>query len=297
MRKPKDSWETGNSHPLSILTCRLGEGCSFVSKHPRLTLLAWRLTGSVMWLFLLDVTHPSLSEKQPVGERMCFSLELKICRQSGLWLKPVECYVSTEQSLILSNINNHFQGSDSWAEAPGKHQPITIHVSYHQQSSGALHHPCLWKRAWLSTKASASQQWTWLNFNFICSPLVVLHFTSQPVYIQSHNWNCPLSVQKCSAPQMKWFYTTSLFSFPPLQISGITGHQPGFQLPLQLCNALASCPPGPHQYLPYHGRSASHCLHAQSDTSSLCRPRHIVRSAGLSTTHVAKQNVTRHWRQ
>ncbi len=68
-----------------------------------------------------------------------------------------------------------------------------------------------------------------------------------------------------------------------LQISGITGHQPGLQLPLQLWDALAGRTSGPHQHCSYHCCRTSHCLHAWSDPSSLRRLGHIVRRAGLLT--------------
>lgn len=46
----------------------------------------------------------------------------------------------------------YFQGSDSWAEAPREYQPIPIHFSHHQQSSGTLYNPCLRKKARLPPK-------------------------------------------------------------------------------------------------------------------------------------------------
>lgn len=145
-----------------------------------------------------------------------------------------------------------FQGSDSRAEAPGEHQPITIHLSHHQQSSGTLHNPRLRKRARLPPEVSimvSVRRWRSLHFN--------------PSYLLLYVFSSLLSL--------------SLFS----QISGIAGHQPGLKLPLQLRYALAGSPPGPHQHRSDHSCSTSHCLHAQSDTSSLCRPGHIVRSAGM----------------
>ena len=47
------------------------------------------------------------------------------------------------------------QGSDSGAEAPGEHQPVTVHLSPHQQSSGPLHHPRLWEKARLPAQVGA----------------------------------------------------------------------------------------------------------------------------------------------
>lgn len=148
----------------------------------------------------------------------------------------------------------YFQGSDSWAEAPREYQPIPIHFSHHQQSSGTLYNPCLRKKARLPPKV-----WK-MEIIKLC------RFTCRFVKIYQSSYQS-VSVQK----------DFSLF----LQISGITGLQPGLQLPLQLCNALARCPPGPYQHRSYYCCCTFYCLHAQSDTSLLCRPGHIICSAGL----------------
>lgn len=57
-----------------------------------------------------------------------------------------------------------FKGPYSWAEALGEYQPITIHLTHHQQSSGTLHNPRLWKRTWLPPEV-------WITAHLISSYL------------------------------------------------------------------------------------------------------------------------------
>lgn len=50
------------------------------------------------------------------------------------------------------------KGSHSWAEAPGKYQPIPFHLSYHQQSTRTVHYLCLRQGCWLHTQVIFRQQ-------------------------------------------------------------------------------------------------------------------------------------------
>lgn len=202
-----------------------------------------------------------------------------------LW-KKVKCKRSFSISIFV-----RMQGSDPWTETPGEHQPVTIHLSHHLQSSRTLHHPRIWKKARLPPEVSVMASVTGgggsLSFNWISSvilPLFTPHLVNTP--------NLRLEDSPLASLRGAWIVLvfalaemslSFFFLFAFSQISGTTGHQPGLQLPLQLCNTLAGCPPGPHQHLSYHCCSASHCLHARSDTSGLCGPGYIVRSAGLST--------------
>lgn len=125
----------------------------------------------------------------------------------------------------------------------------------------------------------ACERWRSLNFHFISSRALT-------VYSAAGKYAKPPT----SGRMDLHFPSLELKSISSLQVSGTAGHQPGLQLPLQLCDALAGHSPGHHQHLPHHCSGASHCLPAQSDTSSERRLSHILRGAGSSThsTHTRR---------
>lgn len=97
------------------------------------------------------------------------------------WYRQFKCWQRTEKCKQVNFL--WFKGPYSWAEAFGEYQPITIHLTHHQQSSGTLHHPRLWKRTRLPP-----QVWiTAIPSPFICHLTCRLRFTLKPIGL-SH-WN------------------------------------------------------------------------------------------------------------
>lgn len=155
----------------------------------------------------------------------------------------------------------------AWRTSANRHSPRTSPAVF-RDSPPSTH----MEEVMTSSKGEhngVSQRWRPLNSNFSLSLLAVFSVLADtPGFIDKGVELCPP------------VFLAEMGSSLSHQISGIIGHQPGLQLPLQLRNAMVGCPPGPHQHLSYHWCSTSHCLHAQSNTSSLCGPGHIVRSAG-----------------
>lgn len=72
-------------------------------------------------------------------------------------------YMNTQKTIMFqSTIKNRnlpcfiLQSSGSGAEASGEHQPVSVHLSHHQQPAGTLHYPRLRTRAPLPPKVSST---------------------------------------------------------------------------------------------------------------------------------------------
>lgn len=100
------------------------------------------------------------------------------------WYRQFKCWQRTEKcKQVCLCLCLWFKGPYSWAEAFGEYQSITIHLTHHQQSSGTLHHPRLWKRRRLPP-----QVWiTAFPSPFICHLTCRLRFTLKPIGL--FNWN------------------------------------------------------------------------------------------------------------
>lgn len=95
-----------------------------------------------------------------------------------------------------------FKGPYSWAEALGEYQPITIHLTHHQQSSGTVHNPRLWKRTRLPP-----QVWiTAISSPCICHLTCRLRVTLKRNYLIEFNF-CYLF--SCLSVDIRSYWTTT----------------------------------------------------------------------------------------
>lgn len=76
------------------------------------------------------------------GKKNTMNTQKTIMFQSTIKNRNLPCFI--------------LQSSGSGAEASGEHQPVSVHLSHHQQPAGTLHYPRLRTRAPLPPKVSST---------------------------------------------------------------------------------------------------------------------------------------------